>query len=160
MTTRWDPAERSSLRLFYRDWRLTRLGKLVNGAFAWLSGLGLTPCVLLTLQVRGRRSGLLRTNVLAVAEHDGQRYLVSMLGDRSEWVRNVRAAGGEAFVKRGRSRPVKLTEVPAEERGPILKAYCRVATSGRRHFPVPHDAPLSEFSAFAADYPVFRIDPA
>ena len=84
MTTRRDPAERSSLRLFYRDWRPTRLGKLVNGAFAWLSGLGLTPCVLLTLQVRGRRSGLLRTNVLAVAEHDGQRYLVSMLGDRSE----------------------------------------------------------------------------
>ena len=160
MTTRRDPAERSSLRLFYRDWRPTRLGKLVNGAFAWLSGLGLTPCVLLTLQVRGRRSGLLRTNGLAVAEHDGQRYLVSMLGDRSEWVRNVRAAGGEAFVKRGRSRPVKLTEVPAEERGPILKAYCRVATSGRRHFPVPHDAPLSEFSAIAADYPVFRIDPA
>jgi len=160
MTARRDPAERSSLRLFYRDWRPTRLGKLVNGAFAWLSGLGLTPCVLLTLQVRGRRSGLLRTNVLAVAEHDGQRYLVSMLGDRSEWVRNVRAAGGEAFVKRGRSRPVKLTEVPAEERGPILKAYCRVATSGRRHFPVPHDAPLSEFSAIAADYPVFRIDPA
>ena len=84
MTTRWDPAERSSLRLFYRDWRLTRLGKLVNGAFAWLSGLGLTPCVLLTLRVRGRRSGLLHTNVLVVAEHDGQRYLVSMLGDRSE----------------------------------------------------------------------------
>jgi deazaflavin-dependent oxidoreductase (nitroreductase family) len=160
MTARRDPAERSSLRLFYRDWRPTRLGKLVNGAFAWLSGLGLTPCVLLTLRVRGRRSGLLHTNVLVVAEHDGQRYLVSMLGDRSEWVRNVRAAGGEAFVKRGRPRPVKLTEVPAEERGPILKAYCRVATSGRRHVPVPHDAPFSEFSAIAADYPVFRIDPA
>ena len=160
MTTRGDPAERSHLRLFYRDWRPTRLGKLVNGAWAWLSGLGLTPRVLLTLQVRGRRSDLLHTNVLVVAQHGGQRYLVSMLGDGSEWVRNVRAAGGEAFVKRGRSRPVRLTEVPAKERGPILKAYCQVATSGRRHFPVPHDAPLSEFSAIAADYPVFRIDPA
>jgi deazaflavin-dependent oxidoreductase (nitroreductase family) len=160
MTQRRDPAERSSLRVFYRDWRPTRLGKLVNRAVAWLSGLGLTPRVLLTLQVRGRRSGLLHTNILVVAEHDGQRYLVSMLGSRSEWVRNVRAADGEAFVKRGRSRQVKLTEVPAEERGPILKAYCRVATSGRRHFPVPHDAPPSEFSAIAADYPVFRIDPA
>ena len=160
MTTRGDPAERSHLRLFYRDWRPTRLGKLVNGAWAWLSGLGLTPRLLLTLQVRGRRSGLLHTNVLVLARHDGQRYLVSMLGDGSEWVRNVRAAGGEAFVKRGRSRPVTLTEVPAKERGPILKAYCQVATSGRRHFPVPHDAPLSEFSAIAADYPIFRIDPA
>ncbi len=151
-----DPAERSGcLRLFYRDWRPTRLGRLVNGAWAWLSGLGLTPRVLLTLQVKGRRSCRLRTNVLVVARHDGQRYLVSMLGEGSDWVRNVRAAGGEAFVKRGRS-----TEVPVSERGQILKAYCHVATSGRHHFPVPHNAPVSEFDAVAERYPVFRIDPA
>ena len=52
-----DPAERGYLRLFYRDWHPTRLGKLATGALAWVSGLGLTPQVLLTLQVRGRRSG-------------------------------------------------------------------------------------------------------
>ena len=160
-TTYRDPAEGSGyLRLFYRDWRPTRLGKLVTGALAWLSGLGLTPRVLLTLQARGRRSGRLHSNVLVVTKHDGQRYLVSMLGDGSEWVRNVRAAGGEAFVKRGRSRPVRLTEVPVGERGPILKAYCQVATSGRHHFPVSHNASLSEFDAVAERYPVFRIDPA
>ena len=159
-TTFRDPAERSGyLRLFYRDWRPTRLGRRVNGALAWLSGLGLTPPVLLTLQVKGRRSGRLRTNVLVVARHDDQRYLVSMLGEGSEWVRNVRAAGGEAFVKRGRSRPVKLTEVPVSERAPILKTYCHVATSGRHHFPVPHTASVSEFDAIAERYPVFRIDP-
>jgi hypothetical protein len=57
-TTYRDPAERSGyLRLFYRDWRPTRLGRLVNGAWARLSGLGLTPRVLLALQVRGWRSG-------------------------------------------------------------------------------------------------------
>ena len=160
-TTYRDPAERSGyLRLFYRDWRPTRLGKLVTGALACVSGLGLTPRILLTLQVRGRRSDRLRSTVLVVAKHDGQRHLVSMLGDGSEWVRNVRAAGGEAFVKRGRSRSVRLTEVPVAERGPILKAYCQVATSGRQHFPVSHDAPLSEFDAVAERYPVFRIDPA
>lgn len=160
-TTYRDPAERSGyLRLFYRDWHPTRLGRLVNRAWAWLSGLGLTPRILLTLQVKGRRSGRLRTNVLVVARHDGQRYLVSMLGQGSEWVRNVRAAGGEAFVKRGRSRPVKLTEVPVSERGPILRTYCHVATSGRHHFPGPHNAPASEFDAVAERYPVFRIDPA
>jgi hypothetical protein len=115
---------------------------------------------LLTLQVRGRSSGRLRTNVLVPVTQGGQRYLVSILGDDSEWVRNVRAAGGEAFIKRGRSRPVLLTEVPPEARAPILKAYCQVATSGRHHFPVPHTAPLSDFEAIAADYPVFRIDPA
>ena len=83
-----------------------------------------------------------------------------MLGEGSEWVRNVRAAGGEAFIKRGRSRPVRFIEIPPNERAPILKAWCRVATSGRRHLPVSHDAPVSTFEAVAAHYPVFRIDPA
>ena len=159
-STYHDPAERGYLRLFYRDWHPTRLGKLVTRALAWVSGLGLTPPVLLTLQVRGRRSGQLRDTVLVVAEHDSQHYLVSMLGDNSEWVRNVRAAGGKAFVKRGQSRPVQLTEVPASDRGPILKAYCQVATSGRQHLPVSHHAPVSEFNAIAERYPVFRIDSA
>jgi len=41
-TTHRDPVERRvCLRLFYRDWRPTRLGRLVSGALAWLSGLGL-----------------------------------------------------------------------------------------------------------------------
>jgi hypothetical protein len=82
-----------------------------------------------------------------------------MLGEGSEWVRNVRAAGGEAFIKRGQSRPVMLTEIPPEERAPILKTWCQVATSGRHHLPVTHDAPVSAFEAIAGDYPVFRIDP-
>ncbi len=162
MTTRtMDPAEqRGDLRLFYRGRRPTRLGKLVSRFEAWLAGMGMTPPILLTLQVRGRTTGRLRTNVLVPTTVGGQRYLVSMLGDGSEWVKNVRAAGGEALVKRGRSRPVRLMEVPPNERAPILKAYCVVASSGRHHFPVPPDAPLSAFEAIAADYPVFRVDPA
>jgi deazaflavin-dependent oxidoreductase (nitroreductase family) len=115
---------------------------------------------MLTLQVPGRKSGQLRTSVLVAPSHGGRRYLVSMLGERSDWVMNLRAAGGRAIIKRGRSRPVALVEVPPEERAPILKAYCAAATSGRRHFPVAHDAPLEDFAAIAADYPVFRIDEA
>jgi hypothetical protein len=160
MTKRADPAEgRRELRWFYSGWRPTRLGRIWNGVLAWVSGVGLTPPILLTLQVNGRSSGHLRTNVLVPATFGGQRYLVSMLGDGSDWVRNVRAAGGEAFIKRGGLRPVMLTEIASEERAPILKAYCKVATSGRHHFPVPPTAPLAEFEAIAADYPVFRIDP-
>ncbi len=158
---RSDPAEQSGyLRFFYRDWRPTRLAKIWNRAFAWVSGLGLTPKILVTLQVKSRSGGRLYSTILAAASHHGQRYLVSMLGDGSEWVRDVRAAGGKAFIKRGRSRPVVLTEIPSGERAPILKAWCQVATSGRRHVPVPHGAPVSAFGAIAADYPVFRIDPA
>jgi hypothetical protein len=159
--SRRDPAERRGyLRFFYRDWRPTLLGQIWSRAFAFVSGLGLTPEILLTLQVKSRSDGRLWSTVLVVVAHLGQRYLVSMLGDGSEWVRNVRAAGGEAFIKRGRSRAVMLVEIPPGERAPILKAWSQVATSGRRHLPVSHDAPVSAFEAIAADYPVFRIDPA
>lgn len=158
--SRVDPAEQGGyLRFFYRDWRPTRLARYWNGAFAWVSGLGLTPDILLTLQTKSPGSERLSSTVLAVAEFQGERYLVSMLGDGSQWVRNVRAAGGDAFIKRGRSRPVRLIEIPPEARAPILKAWCQIATSGRRHLPVPYDAPLSAFEEIAADYPVFRIGP-
>lgn len=87
-----DLAARSVLRVSYQGRRPTRLGKFVNGGLAWLSGLGLTADVLLRLQVRGRHSGLLHTNVLVVAKDGGQSYMVLTLGDGSEWGRNVRAA--------------------------------------------------------------------
>ena len=51
-----------------------------------------------------------------------------------------------------------LVPVPPQERAPILLEYVRVASSGRKHFPVPYDAPVSAFDAIAEDYPVFRID--
>ena len=127
---------------------------------AWVVGLGGTPEILLTLQVRSRRTGQLGSTVLVGAHHQGARYVVSMLGDRSEWVQDVRASGGKAFIKRGRSYPVTLTEIPPEQRAPILKAWSQVATSGRRHLPVPFDAPEPAFESIAADYPVFRVDPA
>lgn len=154
-----DPAERGCLRWYYRDWRPTRWGRFSNGIWTWLTARGLLPPVLLTLQVADRTNGAQRSTVLAVVEHEGSRYLVSMLGDTSEWVGNIRAADGEAFVRRGRTEPVRITEIPAHDRAPILKAWCRIATSGRRHLPVPHDAPVSAFEAIANDYPVFRIDP-
>lgn len=161
MPPRKDPAERSVyLRLFYREWRPTRFGRILSGVWAWVSGLGLTPRILLTLQVKDRSSGRLRATVLVVARYQGQRYLVSMLGDGSEWVQNVRAAGGKAFIRRGQSHPVMLTEIAPQERAPVLKAWCQVATSGRQHLPVSHRAPVSAFEAIAGDYPVFRIDPA
>ena len=159
-TPRQDPAERSGyLRFLYRDWRPTLVGRLWNGAYAFVSGLGLVPKILVTLRVKSRRDGRLGSTVLVAARHQGQRYLVSMLGEASEWVQNARAAGGRAFIKRGRSRPVVLTELEVEQRAPILKAWCQVATSGRKHLPVPPDAPIAAFEAIAADYPVFRIDP-
>lgn len=155
-----DPAERSYLRYFYRNWRPTRFGRMWNGAYAWLAGLGLTPGLLVNLQVKSQSNDHLCSTILVGASYEGSRYVVSMLGENSEWVKNVRAAGGRAFIKRGRLQPVVLKEVPVEDRAPILKAWSQVATSGRQHLPVSHEAPVAAFAAIAPNYPVFRIDHA
>jgi deazaflavin-dependent oxidoreductase (nitroreductase family) len=155
-----DPAERHAvMRLFYRDWRPTRLGRWVNRVQGWWAGLGLPPRSMATREFRGRASGRTRANPVAIATVEGKRYLVSMLGPQSDWVRNVEAAQGNAVLRQGRPRRVHLVLVPPEQRAPILREYVRIAASGRQHFPPPVGAPLSEFQAIAARYPVYRMDP-
>ena len=49
---------------------------------------------------------------IVAATYEGQRYLVSMIGERSNWVQDVRAMNGAAYVQRVVTRPVVLTEIP------------------------------------------------
>ena len=78
-----DPAERrASMRLFYRNWRPTRLGRWANRFSGWWSGLGLPPRSMAVLEVPGRTSGRRRSNPVVIATVEGKRYLVSMLGAR------------------------------------------------------------------------------
>ena len=51
---------------------------------------------------------------------------------------------------------VRLVEVLADRRPPILKAYLRRAPGACPHVPVDKDAPLPAFEAIAADFPVFE----
>jgi len=97
---------------------------------------------------------------VVVATVDGKSYLVSMLGPGSDWVKNVEAAHGDAVLRQKGRRIVHLVEIPRPERAPILREYVRVATSGRHHFPIAVDAPLSEFEKIAERYPVYRIEPS
>jgi hypothetical protein len=154
-----DPAEASGyLRYFYRDRRPTAFGRIWSRAYAWLVGLGILPPLLVALHVRDRHTGAVGGVVLVAARHEGATYLVSMLGESAQWVKNLRAAKGKAQLKRGGWHDVVLREIPACERAPIIKAWAGVATSGRKHLPVSHTAPLAAFAEIADDFPVFRID--
>ena len=130
---------------------------LYSNAFWLVSSLGLPPAFIVRLEVRGRRSGRVRSTVLLWAEQDGERYLVSVLGEESEWVRNVRAAGGDATIRHGRRQRVRLVEVPVNQRAPALKAYLKRALGARPLFEVDHKASSEEFERIAPKYPVFRI---
>ena len=94
---------------------------------------------------------------MVVAVVDKQRYLVSMLGENVNWVKNVRAAGGKAAFRSGSREEILLEQVSIDQRAPILKAYLRRAPGARPHIPVDKDDPLADFEKVVADFPVFRV---
>jgi deazaflavin-dependent oxidoreductase (nitroreductase family) len=110
-----------------------------------------------TLEVTGRKSGRTISLPLVVTIVDGERYLVSMLGENVQWVQNVRATGGRAVLCSGGREEVHLEEVPADQRAPILKAFLQRAPGARPHMPVNKDAPVAEFAKIATAYPVFQV---
>jgi hypothetical protein len=145
-------------RRMYRGDRPGRLAKAMNWASAVQFSAGLlSPGRAVTLELPGRRSGRTIAFPLVVTELDGERYLVSMLGERANWVANLRAAGGRAVLRRGTRTEVKLVEVPVAGRAPILRRYLALAPGARPHIPVDRHAPVAAFERIAAAYPVFRI---
>jgi len=128
-------------------------------AVLYSTGLVL-PNRLATLEVPGRRTGRVISFPVVIAEHESERYLVSMLGQGASWVLNVRAAGGRATLRHGRREAVLLEEVAAGARAPILRRYLAVAPGARAHLRVDPQAPLEEFDRIAGQFPVFRITPA
>ena len=145
-------------RWLYRGGRPNLLAKIQNRGWAILHSLGIFPDRFVTLEVMGRKSGKIISFPLAMVVMNGERYLVSMLGDETNWVRNVRAANGKARLVHGISEQVLLKDVDIKQRAPILKAYLQIAPGARPHIPVRKDAPLSEFESIASQYPVFRIE--
>lgn len=145
-------------RRLYRGRRARRLARQLNAVQARFAGWGIGPAYLAVLEVTGRRTGRTISLPVVVAEFDGGRYLVSMLGGDANWVRNVRAAAGCAALRlRGHRSLVRLEEVGVDRRAPILRSYVRRARGARAHIRVAPDAPLTDFERVAADYPVFKI---
>jgi deazaflavin-dependent oxidoreductase (nitroreductase family) len=141
---------------FYRSGKATALGKVFSRFWAAWALLGLPPWRQVGLEVRGRKTGDPHTVAVVVARHDGGQYLVSMLGE-CEWVRNVRAALGQAWIVGFQRREVRLEEVPVEQRAPIIKDYIRLAPGARPHIGLDLRATLADCQRVAPNHPVFRI---
>jgi deazaflavin-dependent oxidoreductase (nitroreductase family) len=144
----------------YRDGRPHGVARALNRLDAAVLGSGRFPAArAVTLEVPGRRSGRVVPVPVVVADLDGERYLVAMLGNRVNWVHNVRAAGGAAVLHHGTRTPVHLAEVPVADRAPILRRYLDLAPGARAHIPVDRSAPVEDFVPIADRYPIFRIVP-
>lgn len=136
------------------------LTRIMNSAMGFFASVGLTPSDIVTLEVKGRHSGHVRSTVVTTAEVDGQRYLVSPRGN-SEWVRNVRAAGGEAAIRHRGRKNVRLEEMPPAQTAAVIQAYLKkTKMATKAHFGIDPDAPIAEFEKIASNHPVFKITEA
>jgi protein-S-isoprenylcysteine O-methyltransferase Ste14 len=145
---------------FYRGGRPNRVARILNRWGAAVYALGIAPNYLVTLEVLGRRSGRIISFPLVMVVVAGERYLVSMLGEEVNWVRNVKAAGGNVTLRHGRREEVRLEEVAPDRRAPVLKAYLKRAPGAGPHLPIDKDAPLTEFERVSPRFPVFRVVPS
>src|ERR1041384_7210273 len=100
-----------SKRWLYRGGHPNFLARVLNRGWAIIHSLGVAPNYLVTLEVVGRHSGRVISFPLAMVNLDRERYLVSMLGRQAAWVQNVRAAGGQAKLRHGRTEQIELEEV-------------------------------------------------
>ena len=144
-------------RWLYPGGRPNGLARLLNRGWAIVHATGLLPQRFVTLEVVGRRTGRVLSFPLVVADYQGELYLVSMLGEHSNWPRNVRAAGGRAVLRHGRREAVCLEEVDPDARAPIVRRYLSLAPGPRAFIPVDRHAPLEAFQKVAPQIPVFRV---
>src|SRR5574340_704953 len=118
-------------RWLYQGGRPNSLAKILNRGWAILHSAGIFPGRFVTLEVPGRKSGRTVSFPLAMIVIHGQRYLVSMLGEDTNWVRNIRAANGNAMLVHGAREQIHLQEVEINQRAPILQAYLGIAPGAR-----------------------------
>jgi hypothetical protein len=138
-----------------------RSDNIFNAAVARLTRLGISVWGSRVLYVRGRSSGELRSTPVNLLTVDGVRYLVAPRGV-TQWVRNVRAAGGEAQLRVGRrAEDVRLVELADDAKPALLRAYLKrwwfevgVFFDG-----VDAKAPDAKLREIAPGYPVFRVEP-
>lgn len=113
------------------------------------------------LEVPGRKTGEPRRTPVNLLVLDGARYLVAPRG-HTQWVRNLRASGsGQLWLGR-RAEPFTATELPDDDKPPLLRAYLKrwKAEVGVFFGGVGPDSSDEELRRIAPDHPVFKLGPA
>lgn len=110
------------------------------------------------LSVPGRATGTVHSTPVNVLVVDGHRYLVAPRG-ATQWVRNVRAAGGCSLRLGRRVEDVRLRELDDRDKPAVLRAYLRRWNweVGRFFDEVGADSTDAELLAVARRHPVFEI---
>ncbi|MBX3284095.1 MAG: nitroreductase family deazaflavin-dependent oxidoreductase [Actinobacteria bacterium] len=157
-TTTTAQAETAEARYLEPDW-LTR--NVFNRIVRRLTRMGLSIRGSRELRVRGRVSGEWRTTPVNLLTVDGERYLVAPRG-LTQWVRNVRAAGGGELRLGRRVEAFRAEELADADKAAVLRPYLRLwkAETGVFFDGLDADATDAELVAAGPKHPVFRLVPA
>lgn len=152
---------------YYRrpTWVRTRLVNPLFRVLVLRAGLGRRgdQNLIRVLRVRGRRSGRLYEVPVRIAIWNGQRYILSMLGE-AQWARNLRTTGAADLLVGTSVEPVVAHELQGEEKAAFLTWYCQhpayrlLARTALRADTANLTA--AEIDRLARQYPLFRLDPA
>ena len=131
-----------------------------NRLVALLTRMGISVWGSRVLEVPGRKTGEPRRTPVNLLEVGGDRYLVAPRGN-TQWVRNLRASGGGRLWLGSRAEPFTATEVPDDQRPPLLRAYLKrwKAEVGVFFAGVGPDSSDEELRRIAPEHPVFRLGP-
>ena len=135
-----------------------RMGKLSNDLVAAMTRAGISVRGSRVLSVRGRKSGEWRSTPVNPLSYEGRRYLVSPRG-QTQWVRNMRVAGGGELRVGRRVEAFTASELPDEQKPALLRVYLRrwKFEVGMFFDGVGPDAPDAKLLEIAPGYPVFQI---
>jgi deazaflavin-dependent oxidoreductase (nitroreductase family) len=131
-----------------------------NRAVALLTKAGLSVWGSRELRVRGRKSGEWRSTPVNLLTHDDRRYLVAPRGE-TQWVRNLRAAGGSGELRLGRRvEKFHATEIADADKEDVLRAYLKrwKAEVGVFFDGVGADSPAEDVRRIAPKHPVFVLN--
>src|SRR5258708_34019819 len=108
---------------YYRkpDW-FTK--NVFNAAVALLTRAGVSVWGSRILRVRGRKSGEWHNHPVNLLTYERRQYLVAPRG-LTQWVRNIRVAGGGGLGLGGKGQPLKGVWVSRREHTPPQRRDCR-----------------------------------
>jgi deazaflavin-dependent oxidoreductase (nitroreductase family) len=157
-----------------KPYRVTAHVRFSNAINASLVRLGIPLGSTSLLTVRGRKSGKLIQTPLSIFVQDQKRYLITPYGVVN-WVRNLRAAGGEATLTRGRhTEKIHALELEKDAAAPVFREAVRTGPAGMpavfvhlyirftlsQYLNVGVNASLEEFEREVLTHPVFLVQSA
>ncbi|TCO53496.1 nitroreductase/quinone reductase family protein [Actinocrispum wychmicini] len=137
----------------------TRGDRIFNASVKWLAKMGVSLMGTRLLAVRGRKTGEWRTTAVNVLTYEGEQYLVAPRG-HTQWVRNMRVAGGGELRLGWRKRSFTAVELADADKPGVFRLYLKkwAWEVGRFFGPdVSAESSDEKLLEIAPDFPVFRL---